>query len=109
MSNQKLGPLERSVLVAILEEGESAFALEIRRAIEEAEGRSVSRAALYITLERLGEKGLVAWESLVPPNARRALSQRRYAVTSAGMASLEQAESDLAAVWQRLAKAVGRT
>lgn len=109
MPKRSLGPLEISVLLAILEEAESPFALEIRRAVEKAEGRSVSRAAVYITLERLGEKGLVVWERMVPPNARRALAQRRYAVTPEAMAALREAEAEAAADWERLAAAVGKS
>ena len=97
-----------SILPAVLEEAESSFTLEIRRAVEKAEGRAVSRAAVYITLERLGEKGLVSWKSMVPSNARRALAQRRYTVTPAGMAALREAEAEAAANWERLAAAVGK-
>ena len=86
---------------------ESAFALEIRRAIESATGRAISRGAFYTTLDRLGQKGLVSWESQVPPNARRELAQRRYAITPAGMRALEETKAVLAAQWQRLADATG--
>ena len=85
MARRKLGDLEAAVLIAVVKESESAFALEIRRAIESATGRAVSRGAFYTTLERLGRKGLVSWENQVPPNARRELAQRRYAITPAGM------------------------
>ena len=107
MARKRLGDLESAVLIAVLEESESAFALEIRRAIESARGHAVSRGALYTTLERLGRKGLVSWESQVPPNARRELAQRRYAITPAGMRALEETKAELMAQWQRLADATG--
>ena len=106
MTTRMLGPLETSVLLAVLEEGEEAFALEVRRAVEKADGRPVARASIYITLERLGEKGLVSWENMVPPNARRALAQRRYTVTPAGMAALRRTEAEVAAEWKRLTTAL---
>jgi len=107
VARKKLGDLESAVLIAVVEESESAFSLEIRRAIESATGRAVSRGAFYTTLDRLGQKGLVSWENQVPPNARRELAQRRYAITSAGMRALEETKAQLAAQWQRLADATG--
>jgi DNA-binding PadR family transcriptional regulator len=109
VARKKLGYLESSVLIAVVEESESAFALEIRRAIKSATGRAVSRGAFYTTLERLGQKGLVSWENQVPPNARRELAQRRYAITPAGMRALEETKAELAAQWQRLADATGES
>ncbi len=107
MAQRRLGDLESAVLVAVVEESENAFALEIRRAIESATGRAVSRGAFYTTLDRLGQKGLVSWENEVPANARRELAQRRYAITPAGMRALEETKDELAAQWQRLADATG--
>ena len=107
MVRKKLGELESAVLVAVVEESESAFALEIRRAIKSATGRAVSRGAFYTTLERLGQKGLVSWENEVPPNARRELAQRRYAITPDGMRALQERKIELAEQWQRLVDATG--
>ena len=109
MARKKLGDLESAVLIAVVGESESAFALEIRRAIESATGRAVSRGAFYTTLDRLGQKGLVSWENHVPPNARRELAQRRYAITPAGMHALEETKAELAAQWQRLVDATGES
>ena len=82
-----LGEFEQMVLLGILREGEQAFALEVRREIEDRTGREVSRGAFYTTLDRLEGKGYVRWEKDVPRNARgRAL--RRFEVTEEGMEAL---------------------
>ncbi len=59
MSTDLLGEFERIVLLATLRLGDGAYALPIRRMIEDVTSRAVSRGALYRTLDRLESKGLV--------------------------------------------------
>src|ERR1044071_3459293 len=54
-----IGEFEELVLLAILSLRQSAYGVKIGDAIEEATGRSVSVGALYATLSRLEEKGLI--------------------------------------------------
>jgi DNA-binding PadR family transcriptional regulator len=88
MTDLTLGEFGLVVLLAILKEGERAFALEVRRSVEEDLGRSVSRGAFYTTLERLKKKGLVDWVAAQPANARRSGTLRKFSVTPKGMESL---------------------
>lgn len=55
-----IGEFEELVLLAILSLREQAYGVKIGDAIEEATGRSVSVGALYTTLSRLEEKGLIS-------------------------------------------------
>jgi len=57
LRNASLGEFEQTILLVILGDGDSAFALEVRREIEEETGRRVSRGAFCTTLERLERKG----------------------------------------------------
>lgn len=59
MSTDLLGEFERIVMLATLKLDAGAYALPIRRMIEDATGRAVSRGALYRTLDRLETKGLI--------------------------------------------------
>lgn len=86
--NTFLGEFEQMVLLAILQEGSRAFALEVRRRIEADAGRTVSRGAFYTTLDRLERKGLLDWTEGVPDDPRRGTPLRRYAVTPAGLDAL---------------------
>ena len=52
-----LGEFELVVLLAVLRLGDEAYGVTIMREIEERTGRSASRGAVYITLERLEKKG----------------------------------------------------
>ncbi len=104
MAGNPLGEFEQEVLVAVLRMQPEAFALEVRREIEDETGRSISRGAFYTTLERLERKGLLAWEEARPANARRSGLQRRFTVTPAGMKTLREAYRALEATRVRLAQ-----
>lgn len=85
-----LGEFEQMVLLAILQQGERAFALEVRREIERSADRAVSRGAFYTTLDRLEKKGLVNWTEASPDEAGRAGVLRRFAVTESGLSALRE-------------------
>jgi DNA-binding PadR family transcriptional regulator len=88
MTRDFLGEFEQLVLLAVLQEGEGAFGLEVRSRIETDAGRTVSRGAFYTTLERLEKKGYLTWGEAVPEDSRRSGTLRRYAVTPEGVAAV---------------------
>jgi PadR family transcriptional regulator, regulatory protein PadR len=55
-----LGEFEQVVLLAILRAGENAYGVTIWAEIEACTDREPSPGALYTTLDRLEEKGMVA-------------------------------------------------
>ena len=65
---------ERFVLLAILRLGEAAYGVTIRREIAKCTEREPAPGALYTTLDRLEEKGLVS-SAYGDPVAR---AQRAY-------------------------------
>ena len=97
-----LGEFEQMVLLGILQQDERAFALEVRREIEESAGRSVSRGAFYTTIDRLERKGLVTWDEAVPPGPRSDVPLRRYRVTATGREALRTSRHAMDALWQGL-------
>jgi DNA-binding PadR family transcriptional regulator len=100
-----LGDLESAILVAVLDLEGTPYAPEIRRSVETATARKISRGAFYTTMERLARKGLVAWDLEVPDNSRRDLAQRRYRVTVGGMAALRQKKALVAHLLEQLVRA----
>jgi DNA-binding PadR family transcriptional regulator len=62
MSVRFLAEFELYVMLAVAQLDDDAYGASIRRAIEDRTGRSVSIGALYATLGRLGEKGLLDFE-----------------------------------------------
>ena len=59
MSNQGLGDFEQLVLLAIVHLGGESYGVPIVDEIERRTGRAVARAAVYVTLRRLEDKGFV--------------------------------------------------
>ena len=86
--NPYLGEFEQLVLLAVLQLGSNARALDIRRELEEQANRQTARGALYATLERLGGKGLLEWEVEETTPARGGLPRRRFIVTKPGLEAL---------------------
>jgi DNA-binding PadR family transcriptional regulator len=101
-----LGEFEQMVLLAILQCGEEAYALEVRREIEERAERAVSRGAFYTTLDRLERKGLVLWTE-APADARAGGPFRRYSVTPAGIEALRVSRAALMNLWRGLGRELG--
>jgi len=90
------------VLLAILRTGDNAYAVPIRAEIEERTGRTVSRGALYTTLERLEAKGFVESSMGEPTPERGGRSRRTYAVAALGLEALENSRAAMASLWQGL-------
>jgi PadR family transcriptional regulator PadR len=71
------GGLEQLILLALVLLGESAYGVSIQREIETRTARSVSLAAIYITLDRLEKKGYVS-SCLGEKTALRGGRAKRY-------------------------------
>jgi DNA-binding PadR family transcriptional regulator len=73
-----LGPFEQLVLSAIVALGEKAYGATIQEKVEQlADGKAASPGAVYVTLDRLEDKGLVrSW--LADPTPERGGRRKRY-------------------------------
>ena len=69
MSHKGLGEFEQMVLLAIVHLQGEAYGIPIVEEIERRTERSVARAAVYVTLRRLEEKGLVYRGALERPKS----------------------------------------
>ena len=104
-----LGEFEQMVLLAILQEGDRAFALEVRRQIEGSADRTVSRGAFYTTLERLSRKGLVRWTEEPADVGRRRGPLRRFEVTDEGLTALRESRRAFRALSEGLGPVLGES
>jgi PadR family transcriptional regulator PadR len=97
-----LGEFEQLVLLAVVHLRDEAYAIPIVDEIERRTGRSVSRAAVYVTLRRLEEKGLVSsW--IGDPTPERGGKGRRYVkIEPAGARALREARLSADRMWQGL-------
>jgi DNA-binding PadR family transcriptional regulator len=79
-----LGEFEYLVMLAVMQlEGEGS-ALEMRALLEEKAERSVSRGALYATLERLERKGYLSWVTEEATPERGGIPRRLFHATADG-------------------------
>jgi PadR family transcriptional regulator PadR len=97
-----LGEFEQQLLLVILRLGDEAFGPEIARELETRAQRRVSRGALYTTLDRLEDKGLVRWMTVPGTEARDGLPRRLYSATAAGVAAVKAARQVVRRLWDGL-------
>jgi PadR family transcriptional regulator PadR len=86
MGGDRLGEFEMLVVLSILRCADSPYANRVREDLESNASRSVTRGALYRTVDRLVEKGFVAWEFKPSDTPERGgHPMRRLEVTPAGL------------------------
>jgi DNA-binding PadR family transcriptional regulator len=93
-----LGEFELVVLLAVIGLADQAYPVTIRDAIDTRTGRQVSRAAVFITLERLEEKRLVWSRYGDPTPVRGGRAKRFFQPTRAGLAAVKQSLDTVAAM-----------
>jgi DNA-binding PadR family transcriptional regulator len=82
---------ELVVLLAVLGLRDEAYPVSIRDAIERQTHRKVSRAAVFITLERLERKGFVRSRFGDPTPVRGGRAKRFFRATPGGIAAAKDA------------------
>jgi len=86
-----LGQFEQVVLTTIVDLADTAYGVTIHRAVGElSKPRSVSLGAVYATLDRLEDKGLVASWLSDPMPERGGRSRRHYRLEPAGTHALHE-------------------
>lgn len=109
MPREALGEFEQLVMLAVVHLEDDVYGVPIVDEIERRTGRRVSHAAVYVTLRRLEEKGLLdSWKS--NPTAERGGKARRCVkVTRAGMTLLRESRLALDRMWRGLDANARRT
>ena len=98
-----LGDFELLVLLAILRADGEAYGSTIMKELQDRSARSVSRGALYVTLDRLEAKGYVSSRTGDPAPARGGRPRRYYTVRPTGVALLRQSLDALKRMTEGLA------
>jgi DNA-binding PadR family transcriptional regulator len=102
MPHQGLGDFEQMVLLAILRLDGEVYGVPIVDEIERRTGRNVSRAAVYVTLRRLEQKGLVASWMSEPTSERGGKPRRCVRVEPEGARVLRESRRALDGMWDGL-------
>lgn len=87
-----LGPLEEHIMIAIRTLSPNAYGVSVRDFIEQATKRSVSFGAIYTTLERLENKGMVSTEVGSPTEERGGRAKKLLSLTGLGARALRDTE-----------------
>ena len=102
-----IGEFEQLVVLAALRLGDEAYPAAIRREIEERTGRSASRGAVYTTLDRLENKGMLSSALGAPLPERGGKPRRYYQVEEQGLEALREARRALERMWSGLEAELG--
>ena len=108
MGRAALGEFEHVVMLAILRLEGDAYAPAILDEIEACTGRAPSRGSIYITLDRLEEKGFIRSSLAAGPPARGGRPRRYLELTRTGLAALRESRHALLNLWSGMERRLGR-
>jgi len=101
-----LGEFEQMLLLAALHLGDEAYGLRLSKELENRVGRRVSRGSIYITLDRLEDKGLLSSSMSKARPERGGRPRRIVTVTPAGLEQLARSREALLNLWTGLEDAL---
>lgn len=104
-----LGGLELLILLALLRLGDDAYGVPIAAAIERHSGREVALASVYLTLERLARKRLVASRRGEPTAVRGGRAKTYFRITARGIRQVRQTRATLTGLWDGVPQLEGST
>jgi PadR family transcriptional regulator, regulatory protein PadR len=103
-----LGEFELLVMLATLHAGDEAYGVTIREAIEARTGRPVSRGSLYLTLERLVDKGFLRARMADATRVRGHRPRKYYRVRKAGLVAIRESRASVTVMWRGLESVLGK-
>jgi PadR family transcriptional regulator PadR len=100
---ESLGPFEQAVLLALLQPrtalGREAYGRAILKEVQLRLERDVAAGAVYATLDRLEEKGLISSELESGTVVRAGRPRRRYSINPEGVQALTDARDTVKRLW----------
>jgi len=103
------GQFEQLVLTAILSLREEAYGVTIHEKVEQlAHPKSVSLGAIYVTLDRLEDKGFVSSWLSDPTPERGGRSKRFYRLEALGERALQESAATAKRVWDSIVEIWGK-
>jgi DNA-binding PadR family transcriptional regulator len=110
-SDSVLGEFEVLLILAVLhltESGSEAFGSSIRAEIEARSGRPAPRGSIYVTLDRLEDKGLLQSKEGSATADRGHRPKRLFTVTSAGLKAVRASVAAVARMQRGLDSVLGK-
>ena len=108
MKSESVGQFEQLVLTAILALRDDAYGVSIHAKVTDlAKPKNVSLGAIYITLDRLEDKGYVSSWLAEPTRERGGRSKRFYRLEALGERALRESVATARRVWQEVGRVKG--
>jgi len=105
---ESVGQFEQIILTAILSLREEAYGVTIHeKAVHLAAPKNISLGAVYVTLDRLEDKGLVSSWLSDPTPERGGRSKRFYRLEALGERSLVESAATAKRVWDAVTEIWG--
>ena len=105
---ESLGQFEQIILTAILSLRDRAYGVTIHeKAVQLAEPKRISMGAVYVTLDRLEDKGFISSRLSDPTPERGGRSKRLYHLEALGERALEESAATAKRVWETVAEIWG--
>lgn len=95
-----LGELEQLVLLAILQLDNAAYAVPVLGLLESRAGLRLARGSVYVTLDRMEEKGYLKSWFAEPTPERGGKSKRYFQVTGLGAEALRRSRAATNRLWE---------
>ena len=103
------GQFEQLVLAAILSLRENAYGVTIHAKVEElARPKKVSLGAVYVTLDRLEDKGFISSWLSDPTKERGGRAKRCYRLEALGERALQESAATSQRVWESIVQVWGK-
>jgi DNA-binding PadR family transcriptional regulator len=99
MARASLGDIEHFVLIALLHLDGESYSIPIMDEIRRRTGRDVAKAAVYIALRRLEEKGLLTSQLGDATPERGGRAKRQFRLTAAGRRQLRDTREAFVRMW----------
>ena len=113
--SDSLGQFEQLVLTAVVTLRENAYGVPIHKTVQHLAASRVTLGAIYVTLDRLEDKGYVSSWLSEPIAARGGRAKRCYQLESSGERALKESiatarrmASSVRTIWGDLDKELGK-
>jgi PadR family transcriptional regulator, regulatory protein PadR len=94
------GMFEQAVLVAVMKLRGEGYGRTILKEVQLRLARDVTASAVYATLDRLEDKGLVAARAGQATPARGGRAKRHFAITGSGVRALNDSRKVAENIWR---------
>ena len=108
MKSESVGQFEQLVMTAVLSLRDDAYGVSIHEKVGDlAKPKKVSLGAVYVTLDRLEDKGYLSSWLADPTPERGGRSKRFYRLEALGERALNESAETAKRVWQEVGRVRG--